>query len=66
MEPDRERPTAEVERLRAGTEKQKAEAVTLMAQARRFDNDTTLDVDKSLLAVFAMVIAGTKPAESLG
>ena len=37
-----------------------------MAGARRFDDNTTLDVCKVLLAVFAAVLAGMKTAESLG
>ena len=57
---------AELERLRAETEKLKAEAAKLMAEGRRLDNNTTLDVYKLLLAVFAAVVAGTKAAESLG
>ena len=66
MEPDREQPPAEVERLRAETEKLEAETAKLMAEARRFDNNTTLDIYKLSLAVFAAVIAGLKTAESLG
>ena len=57
---------AELKRLRAETEKLKAEAAKLMAEGRRLDNNTTLDVYKLLLAVFAAVVAGTKAAESLG
>ena len=66
MEPDREQPPAEFERLRPETEKLEAEAAKLMAEARRFDNNTTPDVCKVLLAVFAAVLAGMKTAESLG
>lgn len=66
MEPDREQPPAEAERLRAETEKLEAETAKLMAEARRFDNNTTLDIYKLALAVFAAVIAGLKTAESLG
>ena len=66
MEPDREPPPAEVERLRAETAKLEAEAAKLMAEARRFDNNTILDVSKLLLALFGAVLAGLKTAESLG
>ena len=66
MEPDRAQPSAEVARLRAETEKLEAESAKLMAEARRFDNNTTLDIYKLALAVFAAVIAGLKTAESLG
>jgi len=66
MEPDREQPPAEAARLWAETEKLEAEAVKLMAEARRFDNNTILDVSKLLLALFAAVLAGLKTAESLG
>ena len=66
MEPDREQPPTEAERLRAETLKLEAEAAKLMAEARRFDNNTILDVSKLLLAVFAAVLAGLKTAESLG
>lgn len=66
MEPDREQPPAEVERLRAETEKLEAETAKLMAEARRFADNTTLDIYKLAIAVFAAVIAGLKTAESLG
>ena len=66
MEPDREQPPTEAERLWAETQKLKAKAAKLMAESRRFDNNTILDVSKLLLAVFAAVLAGLKTAESLG
>jgi len=66
MEPDREQPPTEAERLLAETEKLKAEAAKLMAESRRFDNNTTLDIYKLALALFAAVLAGIKTAESLG
>ena len=66
MGPDREQPPAEAERLRAETEKVEAEAVKLMAEARRFDNNTTLDIYKLALALFATAVAGLKVAQTLG
>ena len=66
MEPDREQPPTKVEGLRAETGKLKTEAAGRMAEARRFDNNTTLDVYKVVLAVFASVVAGTKVAGEAG
>ena len=37
-----------------------------MAQAWRLDNNTTLDIYKLALAVFAAAVAGMKAAESPG
>ena len=66
MEPDREQPPAEAERLRAEIEKLKAEAAKLMAESRRFENNTILDIYKLGLAIFAAAVAGTKAAQTLG
>lgn len=66
MEPDRDASVAELERLRAETAKLEAERAKLMAEARRLDNNTTLDVVKLLVAVYAAIVAGVKAAESLG
>lgn len=42
----------------------KAEAAKLTAETRKFDNDAPRDVDKVLLAVFAVAVSGAKVAES--
>ena len=60
MEPDREQPPAEFERLRAETGKLKAEAAMLMAEGRRFGINTTPDVDKLPHAAFAAVVAADR------
>ncbi len=66
MEPDQDETVAELERLRAETGKLEAERTKLLAEARRLDNNTTLDVVKLLVAVYAAIVAGVKAAESLG
>lgn len=66
MEPDQDRSVAELERLRAETGKPEAETTKMLAEARRLDNNTTLDVVKLLVAVYAAIVAGVKVAESLG
>ena len=66
MEPDRDESVGEPERLRTETAKLEAERAKLMAEARRLYNNTTLDVVKLLVAVYAAIVAGVKAAESLG
>lgn len=66
MEPDQDGSVTELERLRAETGKLDAERTKLLAEARRLDNNTTLDVVTLLVAVYAAIVAGVKVAESLG
>ena len=65
MEPIRERPSAEFERLRAEIGKRNAKRRSGWRKAQ-FHNDTTLAVHRLLLAVFAAVVTSTKAAESRG
>ena len=46
--------------------KLEAERTKLLAEARRLDNNTTLDVVKLLVAVYAAIFVGVKAAESPG
>ena len=64
MQPDREQPPAELERLR--TRDREAEGRSGKADNGSATIRQQCDVDKLLLAVFAAVIADTKAAESPG
>ena len=66
MEPDQDRSVAELDRLRAEFGKLEAERTKLLADARRLYNNPTLDVVKSLVAVYAAIVAGVKVAEGPG
>ena len=59
MEPDQDGPVTESERLRAETGKLEAERTKLLAEARRLDNNATVDVVKLVVAVYASRHAST-------